>query len=80
MDLIELAPDFREFLSLLNSHQAEYLLVGGYAVGFYGYPRATNDMDIWAGTSSENADKVVSVFGDFGFKRSSARPNRISHS
>jgi len=25
----------------------EYLLIGGYAVGYYGYPRATADMDLW---------------------------------
>jgi hypothetical protein len=42
-----LPPDFREFLHLLNSHNVRYLLVGGYAVGYYGYPRATADIDIW---------------------------------
>lgn len=44
---IELPNDFKEFLKLLNSYEVEYLLVGGYAVGYYGYPRATGDMDIW---------------------------------
>lgn len=46
MDL-ELPDDFKEFLKLLNSHQVEYLLIGGYAVGYHGYPRTTNDMDVW---------------------------------
>lgn len=32
-----LPPDFKEFLRLLNSRQVEYLLIGGYAVGYYGY-------------------------------------------
>jgi len=41
---LELPDDFKEFLKLLNSHQVEYLLIGGYAVGYHGYPRATNDM------------------------------------
>lgn len=36
-----LPPDFKEFLQLLNAHQVEYLLIGDYAVGYYGYPRAT---------------------------------------
>ena len=53
MDTIRLPPDFREFLKLLNSYQVEYLLIGGYAVGFYGYPRATADMDVW----TEDQDK-----------------------
>ena len=47
MATILLPPDFKEFLQLLNDHQVEYLLIGGYAVGYHGYPRATGDMDIW---------------------------------
>ena len=35
-----LPPDLREFLKLLNSKRVEYLLIGGYAVGYYSYPRA----------------------------------------
>ncbi len=38
---ISLLPDFKGFLKLLNEREVEYLLVGGYAVGYYGYPRAT---------------------------------------
>jgi hypothetical protein len=73
MGKIELEPDFKEFLKLLNSHQVEYLLVGGYAVAHYGYPRTTNDIDIWAGVSEINANKMCQVFIDFGFS-----PNSIS--
>jgi len=47
MATIQLPLDFKEFLQLLNSERVEYLLVGGYAVGHYGYPRATGDMDVW---------------------------------
>gem|GEM_PF-2840794 len=35
--MIRLPPDFREFLRLLNSHRVEYLLIGGYAVGFHNW-------------------------------------------
>jgi DNA polymerase II small subunit/DNA polymerase delta subunit B len=42
-----LPDEFKEFLKLLNENNVAYLLIGGYAVGFYGYPRATADMDIW---------------------------------
>ena len=42
-----LTTDFREFLRLLNANRVDYLLVGGYAVGVHGYPRATVDLDIW---------------------------------
>jgi hypothetical protein len=62
-----LPPDFREFLQLLNSHKVEYLLIGGYAVGFYGYPRATADMDVWVSTIAENVERVISTLEEFGF-------------
>ena len=39
--------DFREFIVLLNENQVKYMIVGGYAVGFHGYPRYTKDLDIW---------------------------------
>lgn len=67
MATIRLPPDFKEFLQLLNSHQVEYLLVGGYAVGYYGYPRATVDMDVWIAISPDNATKTVGVLREFGF-------------
>jgi len=46
MDIV-LSPDFKEFLKLLKSNNIWYLLIGGYAVGYHGYPRSTNVMDIW---------------------------------
>jgi hypothetical protein len=61
-----LPPDFKEFLQLLSLKQVEYLLVGGYAVGYHGYPRATADMDIWISINPQNAEKVVAVLQEFG--------------
>lgn len=65
--MIHLPPDFKEFLKLLNAHQVEYLLIGGYAVGYHGYPRATADMDIWIAMDPANARKIVAVLKEFGF-------------
>jgi len=67
MATTRLPPDFREFLQLLNSRGVEYLLIGGYAVGFYGYPRTTGDMDIWVASHPANADRLVGVLREFGF-------------
>lgn len=67
MATIRLPRDFKEFLQLLNAHQVEYLLIGGYAVGYHGYPRATADMDIWVAIHPQNADKLVTVLRQFGF-------------
>ena len=67
MATIRLPQDFKEFLKLLNAHQVEYLLIGGYAVGYHGYPRATVDMDIWIAMNPANAERVVAVLKEFGF-------------
>jgi len=67
MATIHLPHDFKEFLKLLNARRVEYLLIGGYAVGYYGYPRATADMDIWVAVNPANADKIVAVLKEFGF-------------
>ena len=67
MAMTSLPEDFKDFLKLLNSHKVEYLLIGGYAVGYHGYPRATADMDIWIGISEKNAQKLVFVLKEFGF-------------
>lgn len=66
MDL-PLPPDFKEFLRLLNSAQIEYLLVGGYAVSYHGYPRPTGDLDIWVAARPVNAAKLVDALAAFGF-------------
>ena len=63
----ELPKDFREFLKLLRAHGVEYLLVGGWAVSHHGYPRLTNDLDIWIAISPANAERVVRVLSDFGY-------------
>lgn len=65
--MMNLQEDFKEFLKLLSKHKVEYLLVGGYAVGHYGYVRATADLDIWVNSSDENSDKLVKALNEFGF-------------
>lgn len=65
--MIRLHQDFKEFLKLLNSKPIEYLLIGGYAVGYHGYPRPTGDMDIWVAVHPQNAEKLEAVLREFGF-------------
>lgn len=67
MDTTLLPPDFREFLRLLNSNNAEYLIIGGYAVGYHGYPRPTADLDIWISNTPDNAERILRTLEDFGF-------------
>jgi len=62
--------DFEEFLKLLEDHNVEYLIVGGYAVAFYGYPRFTKDLDIFYLNDSDNIEKLKKVLILFGFDES----------
>lgn len=72
--MIELPPDFKEFLRLLNCHHVDYLVIGGFAVGFHGYPRSTSDIDIWVSKSPENAIRVVDAIREFGFDTPNLTP------
>lgn len=58
--------DFLEFLELLDKHEVEYLLVGGYAVILHGYSRSTGDMDLWVNQTTENYNKLKLVYNNFG--------------
>ncbi len=64
---MKLPSDLREFIALLNSHDVRYVVVGGYAVAYHGYPRATGDIDLFVEVSQENARKLIAVLGEFGF-------------
>lgn len=75
MDAPLLPDDFREFLRLLSAHGVDYLLVGGYAVGLHGYPRATVDLDLWIASTPDNARRMVAVLRDFGFDLPELEPD-----
>lgn len=73
---MKLQSDLREFVELLNSREVDYLVVGGHAVAFHGYPRFTGDIDFFVRPTRENADKIMDVlvafgFGDLGLTRES---------
>ena len=59
--------DWKEFLDLLESSGAEFLVVGAWARAFYGEPRMTGDIDFWIRASAENASKVKKAIEEFGF-------------
>ncbi|NOY74278.1 MAG: hypothetical protein GXP32_00610 [Kiritimatiellaeota bacterium] len=62
-----LTDDFRDFIALLIEHNIDFLVCGGHAVGFHGYPRLTMDFDILVKPSEENADGMMLVLNEFGF-------------
>ena len=59
--------NFKEFIRLLNANDVKYLVIGGFAVAYHGYPRYTKDIDFWIWAQPENAEKVIKTIKDFGF-------------
>jgi len=55
------------FIKLANKHNVQLLMVGGSAVQFHGYNRNSFDVDFWVNPTTENFDKLVSVFKDMGY-------------
>ncbi|MCP4258557.1 MAG: hypothetical protein GY774_13820 [Planctomycetes bacterium] len=58
--------DYKEMLQILLDNKVRFLVVGAYAMGAYGYPRATGDFDIWVESSSENSEKIYRSLSQFG--------------
>jgi hypothetical protein len=58
--------DYNDILSALSAEGAEFLIVGAYAVGVHGIPRATGDIDIWVRPTRENASRVMRALKRFG--------------
>ena len=74
MGIIRLPIGFKEFLQSLNARKVDYLLVGGYSVSYYGYPRATAGVDIWIRVSKLNSTRLSKALVDYGFDASNVRP------
>jgi hypothetical protein len=64
---MKLQKDLREFIELLNSTRIKYVLVGGHAVAYHGFPRFTGDIDFFIDISPSNLAVLAKVLADFGF-------------
>ncbi len=58
--------DYKEMLQLLLEEQVDFILVGAYALGTHGYPRATGDIDIWVKPDNLNSKKLFEALSRFG--------------
>jgi hypothetical protein len=78
-----LSKDLREFVELLNANKVEYLVVGAFAVAYYGVPRYTGDLDLLLRPSEENSHRALRVLSQFGFgtleieSRDLQEPNKV---
>jgi len=67
MQNLELSRDLRELLKCFLSHDVRFLIIGGHAVSYHGYPRFTKDLDLWIDRSEANATRVVEALRESGF-------------
>jgi hypothetical protein len=72
--MIPIPRDFRDFIALLNARRVRYLIIGGYAVAYHGYPRTTGDLDVFVELSQANARALLAVFTEFGFSANRLSP------
>jgi hypothetical protein len=61
-----LLEEYKKFLLLLIKYNVEFMIIGGYAVIYYGYARTTGDMDIWLKPDNTNKDKFIKALNECG--------------
>ena len=61
----------RKMLRMLHEFNVDFMLVGGFAVNYYGFNRPTGDMDIWLKPQNENKDKLLLALTAYGFNSES---------
>lgn len=54
-----LDPLFIQVIQQLIKSGVDFILIGGYAVNFYGYGRYTGDMDFWLDPTNSNKLKFI---------------------
>lgn len=59
--------DFDRIVASLNKHQADFMIIGGFAVVYHGHIRATKDLDLYIRRTEENAKRVVAALEEVGF-------------
>jgi len=63
------ANDLGELARALNEHGVEYAVIGGTAMMFHGFPRATRDIDLLLPLSRENNKKLQAALGALPFNQ-----------
>lgn len=70
--------DYKEILQSLLKNEARFLIVGAYAMGIYGYPRATGDFDIWVENSADNSERIYKSLLQFGAPLEGVKPDTFT--
>jgi hypothetical protein len=72
----EIRESLQKVCAALNKNKVDYLVVGGVAVGFYGYqrisgislirPEVKTDLDFWYNPTTDNYINLVNALNDLG--------------
>ncbi len=71
---MQLPPDFKEFIELLNTREVRYVMIGGWVYNLYAPPRMTGDIDFFIEITPANEQKLRLVLTDFGFSSALPKP------
>lgn len=63
---LQLPQDYVDLLRELLEAEAEFVLVGGWAVAVHGHGRATDDLDVFVHATPDNASRVFTALQRFG--------------
>ena len=72
MDILN--QEFLLFLKCARENNLRYLLIGGYAVNYYGYNRHTADMDIWLAPDNANKEAFINTLRCMKYSESEIAP------
>ncbi|MEI9945567.1 MAG: hypothetical protein WDN26_15290 [Chitinophagaceae bacterium] len=62
--------EFILFLKCALQNHLRYMLIGGYAVNYYGYNRNTDDMDVWLAPTNENKEAFINTLLCMNYSKS----------
>lgn len=63
-------PEFLNFIRCAEKNKLRYMCIGGYAVNYYGFHRATQDLDIWIAPTNENKKCFFNTMPCMGYTES----------
>ncbi len=60
--------DLTRICNALNRKKVKYMLIGGFAVNYYGFSRATTDVDFLVDASTDNIEKLKEALHTLGIE------------
>ena len=70
--------DFLDLLRAFIDRDVRFLIVGAYALGVHGRPRATGDLDVWVDPTPDNAGRIIEALEAFGAPLEEVKANDFS--